>query len=154
MSDHALYQVLDLIKQVLDAKAELDAFTIVTDRPAEEAFSEEEMPALNIYAESLAMDTAYEQGQTICTAFINCDVLRMGDALGQLSRRTLADIGHIIAAIKTDRNSGTGHLATLQDIEEVNVAPPMDTGLNISGASMQYRVQFHTPTDDPFTIVN
>lgn len=154
MSDHAAYQVLDLIKQVLSADAALADYTIVTDRSTDDAFQEEEMPAVNIYAESLSVETAYEQGQVLYTAMVNCDVLRMGDALGQLSRKTLQGVGFIQRAIRTSFDSGTGPLAVLQSIEEEDVAPPMDTGLNISGASLQYRVLFYTPTDDPFTIVN
>jgi hypothetical protein len=153
MSDHALNQVIDLIAAVISAKAELDTHTVVTDRPADEAFDEAELPAINIYAESIEFDAAYMQGHMMHTVFLNCDVLRIGDSLGQLSRRTLTDIGHIQAAIKADFNSGIGQLKDLQDIEEINVAPPMDTGLNISGASLQYRVTFYTPTDDPFTLI-
>lgn len=152
MSDHAVYQVLDLIKGALVADAGLTGWNIVTDRSADDAFQEEEMPAINIYAESLSIETALMQGQVIYDAMVNCDVLRMGDALGQLSRKTLEGVGLIQRAIRTSFNSGVGPLVVLQSIEEQDVAPPMETGLNVSGASLQYRVVFYTPTDDPFTI--
>lgn len=149
MPDPAIAKVEDALKAVLVGYAPLSEYTIYTARDSSEAFDASELPVINIYTESQQYGPGEEQGQTIHNCRTNFEVLENDLTPGVMTRTIQTAVAHIIAALAIDRTLGN----RLQDLQELDVAPPSDTGRDVAGASLQYDVQFYTPRDDHFTIV-
>lgn len=69
--------------------------------------------------------------------------------IGVISRSAQERIAFILAAIGTDPTLGL----RIEDIDERDVAPPMDNGKSVGGASLQVVCTFYTPRRDHFTII-
>lgn len=135
--------------EVLDAYVPLADYTIVTGRDSSEAFDSTELPLINIYTESQQFSPSGEQHQTLHDCRTNCEILENDLTPGVMSKTLQTAAAHIVAAFAADRTLG----GRLQDLQELDLAPPADTGRDVAGASLQYSVQFYTPRDDHFTIV-
>lgn len=149
MPDTAIAKVEDALKAVLSDYSELSDYKVFAGRDTSEAFDSSELPVLNIYTESQQYGPGEEQGQTIHNCLINFEVLENDLTAGVMTRTIQTAVAHIIAALAADRTLGN----RLQDLQELDVAPPTDTGRDVAGASLQYAVQFYTPRDDHFVIV-
>ena len=150
MMDTAEGKILNALETLLAEWPELTGRKIITDRiPDDALYPAVDLPAIVIYAEAWSFGASYEQGQTRHDMLINFECIETTAHVGVVSRENQACIAHIIAALHSDRTLG----GRLEDMQERDVAPPMDNGRSVGGASLQIGVQFHTPRGDHFTIV-
>lgn len=146
----ALAQIIDAFCALAEGYAPLATETFFPDRSPEDGITVEEMPCWVIYAEAYDFDPAMEQGQTRHQALINFERIESSETVGVISRANRAGIAHLIAALHQDRTLGD----RLEDTQELNVAPPMENGRSVGGASLQVAIAFYTPRGDHFTIVS
>lgn len=146
----ALAKIIDAAVALALSYDPLANETFFADRSPEDAVGPDEMPAWVVFAEAWDFDSAMEQGQTRHQALINFERLESSASVGVISRANRAAIAHLVAALHTDRILG----GRLEDLQELNVAPPMENGRSVGGASLQVAVTFYTPRGDHFTIVN
>lgn len=149
MSDDALSQVLDAFGDVMAAMPALSGETIKIDLSADEAVEDDILPCWIVYAEAYDFNDAPNQGQTQHDALINFERIETSANVGMVSRANRNAIASLIAGLHEDPTLG----GRLQDLSTLNVAPPMDNGKSIGGASLQVKVTFFTPLGDHFTIV-
>lgn len=151
MPDTAQAKILDAYKALVEGYAPLAGKSVITDRSPEEAIEDAELPAIVIYFEAWDFRDAPELGQSmeLHTALINFDVIETSANVGFVSRRNAETIAHINAAVQTDPVLG----GRIEDFRGMNVAPPMDNGKSVGGASLQAAIRFYTPLRDHFTIV-
>lgn len=149
MSDDAIGQILDAFSLMMKALPALAGEDVFTDRSPEEAIENEEIPCWVIYSEAWDFDDAPMQGQTTHTALLNFERIETSANVGLVSRANRNAIAHLIAGIAADPTLG----GRLEDCRPLNVAPPMDNGKSIGGASLQIAIRFFTPLGDHFTIV-
>ena len=148
MPDPAIAKVEVALGAVLDAYASLADYTIVTGRDSSEAFDSSELPLINIFTEFQQFSPDGEQHQTMHDCRVSFEILENDLTPGVMSKTLQTAAAHIVAALAADRTLGE----RLQDLQEIDLAPPADTGRDVAGASLQYSVQFYTPRDDHFTI--
>jgi hypothetical protein len=146
----ALAKIIDAFVALAGEHPELAQEAFYPDRSPEDAIEPEEMPCWVAFAEAWDFDPAMEQGQTRHQALINFERLETSASVGVISRANRAAIAHLVAAIHIDRTLG----GRVEDTQELNVAPPMENGRSVGGASLQVAVTFYTPRGDHFTIVN
>ena len=149
MTDTAQGQILDAFGDLLRDYPDLAEENIITDRSPEEAIADEETPCTVIYCEAWRFDDAPMQGQTRHDMLINFECIETSANVGIISRANQARIAHIVAALHGDPTLG----GRLEDCRPIDVAPPMDNGKSIGGASLQVAIRFYTPLGDHFTIV-
>lgn len=139
-----------MLRDTLAAWPALDAWTIETDRPLDEALAEEEGDTILIFTVQYQTLCALESGRTEHTALIEFEAVSRTPTIGTISRHNHAAIAHVAAAISATGRTLDGRI---QWIEEVDVAPAEPRGKDVGGASLQMRAQFYTPHDDWFTLV-
>lgn len=149
MPDSAIAKVEDALAAVLTAYAPLAGYTVVTGRDSSEAFQSTELPVINIYTESQQFSPDGEQHQTFHDCRTNFEILENDLTPGRMTRTLQNAASNIVAALAVDRTLG----GRLQDLQELDLAPPADTGRDIAGASLQYSIEFYTQRDDHFTII-
>ena len=141
-------KVEDAIKAVVLTVTELAGWTVATGDSADVAISDERWPAILIWTLATAMDQSDEQNQSIHTMTVEIEFVSGGGNPGALNRKNKLAISRAHAAIAQDRTLG----GMLLDIQENDIAPARTEGKDVSGASLQYTVQFFTPRDDWLTI--
>jgi len=146
----ALAKIMDAFGVLAESYPALANETFFIDRSPEDGITVEEMPCWVIYAEAYDFDPAMEQGQTRHQALINFERVETSESVGVIGRANRVGIAHLVAALHQDRTLG----GRLEDTQELNVAPPMENGRSVGGASLQVSVAFYTPRGDHFTIVN
>ncbi|MBB4859634.1 hypothetical protein HNO88_002963 [Novosphingobium chloroacetimidivorans] len=146
----ALAKIIDAFVVLAQGHQQLADEPFFADRSPEDAVAPEEMPAWVVFAEAWDFEPAMEQGQTRHQALINFERLETSASVGVISRANRAAIAHLVAAIHSDRTLG----GRLEDTQELNVAPPLENGRSVGGASLQVAVTFYTPRGHHFTIVN
>jgi len=146
----ALAKIISAFVALATAHPALAAEPFFEDRSPEDAFDRDEMPAWAVFAEFWSFDPAPDQGQTRHTAAINFERVETSSSVGVISRGNREAIGHLVAALHSDRTLG----GRIEDVQELNLAPPMENGRSVGGASLQVAVTFYTPRGDHFTIVN
>lgn len=149
MADTALAQIENALAAQIGGWPTLATFTVQVDGSDDIAVDAETDKVIRIYTVAWRMDQADEQNQTLHTATIEFEAVRIGQASGSISRACQETISNIVAAIASDRTVG----GRLQDIQEVDVASAGATGMDTDSASLQTTVQFFTPRNDWFTIV-
>lgn len=155
-SVEALSQIMDQYKMLLEGfeprlnDTPFSDYTILVDQSPDDAVEGDQIPAVVIYAEAYDFDNDFEQGQTVHTALLNFDVIETSQSAGVVGREARSAIAEIVRAIHSDRTLG----GRLEDAQERNVAPPMDNGRSIGGASLQVAIRFYTSRGDHFTIIS
>lgn len=149
MPDSAQGKILDAFAALYGGYAPLDDITVITDRSPDEAITGEELPCIVIGCEGWRFDPDMEPGSTFHTMILNFDFLETSANVGIVSRRAQEVIAYMLAAIGTDPTLG----GRLEDIQEIDVAPPMDNGKSVGGSSLQCICTFRTPRRDHFTII-
>jgi len=149
MTDTAQGQILDAYGVLLGGWPGLDGETIFTDRSPEDAIDAEETPCTVIYCEAWRFDDAPMQGQTRHDMVLNFECIETSAHVGIVSRANQARIAQVVAALHSDPTLG----GRLENCRPVDVAPPMDNGKSVGGASLQVLIRFYTPLGDHFTIV-
>lgn len=130
--------------------APLVGVPVHTDRAPDDGFdAETELPCIVITVEAWRFENDFSQGQTRHTMIVNFDVLETSAQVGVISRSAQERLAYLLAAIGTDPTLGS----RLEDIDERDVAPPMDNGKSVGGASLQVACTFYTPRRDHFTII-
>lgn len=146
----ALAKIIDAFVVLAQSREQLASEPFFPDRSPEDAIASEEMPCWVVFAEAWDFDAAPEQGQTQHQALINFERIESSASVGVISRANRAGIGHLVAALHSDRLLG----GRVEEVQELNVAPPMENGRSVGGASLQVKITFYTPRGDHFTIVN
>lgn len=142
-------KIIDAYAELLEGYTDLAGKTVITDRSRDDPLATEDLDAIVIYAEAWDFDDDDRQGQTIHRMLLNFDVLSDGAVHGAINRANQETIAHIVAAIHSDPVLG----GRLEDARALNVAPPVDNGKSVGGASLQVALTFYTPLGDHFTIV-
>lgn len=129
---------------------DLTDLPVFTDRAPDDGFdADTELPCLVITVEAWSFQNDFSQGQTRHSMIVNFDVLETGARVGVITRSAQERIAYVLAAIGDDPTLGL----RLEDIDERDVAPPMDNGKSVGGASLQVACTFYTPRRDHFTII-
>lgn len=142
-------KIIDAYKALFLTRPVLSEKDIFTDRSKDDPLATEDLDAIVIYAEAWEFGRDAEQGQWIHRMALNCDVIGHGSQHGAINRATQEIIGEIVAAVGSDPLLG----GRLQDAQPGDIAPPMDNGRSVGGASLQIALTFYTPAYDLFTLV-
>lgn len=149
MSDPAICKVEDALAALISTAPSIAGWTIIAERSLDQAVSEEEWPAIVVYAVSYRIDQSDEQNQSIWTAIFELEFISGAPPIGTIGRANHTAIAHAHGVIASDRTLG----GRVLDIQEVDVAPAQPNGKDVGSASLQYEVQFYTPRDDWFTLL-
>jgi hypothetical protein len=143
-------KIVEAFAELFRAAPDLISLPVHTDRAPDDGFdADTELPCLVITVEAWSFQNDFSQGQTRHTMIVNFDILETGAMVGVISRTAQARIAYALAAIGDDPTLG----GRLEDIDERDVAPPMDNGKSVGGASLQVACTFYTPRRDHFTII-
>ncbi|HUD29726.1 MAG TPA: hypothetical protein VMQ93_12695 [Novosphingobium sp.] len=143
-------KIVEAFAALFRAYPPLIGIPVETERGPDDTYDgETELPRIVITVEAWRFENDASQGQTRHSMTINFDVLETSAQVGVISRSAQERIAFILAAIGTDPTLGL----RLEDIDERDVAPPMDNGKSVGGASLQVVCTFYTPRRDHFTII-
>lgn len=143
-------KIVEAFKTLFRSYPPISAKSVYTDRDPDDGIDADiELDCFVITVEAWTFQNDFSQGQTRHTMIVNFTYLETSARSGQVSQAAMEALAHLLAAIGTDPSLGT----RVEDIDERDVAPPMENGKSIGGSSLQVAVTFYTPRRDHFTIV-
>lgn len=142
-------QVRELIKDVIQTYPLLAGRRIITNRSKDDALSEDDGDAITIWCVAAKPVIEFGGHEVTWSAVYEFEVVSRTQPFGTIDDATMTTFGYIVAAIAPDRTLG----GQIQDIQEIDIAPTVQYGTDVSGASLQVRAEFHTMRDDWFTLV-
>lgn len=145
-TDHTVYQIADQMKAVLEAYEPLADWRVVVGQ-SEDIAEEDTEQTIIIGIVTTETDSAvFSSGNTEHVATIETEAVSNKDANGTLSRLNMTALAHINAAILADHASGS-RVVQAFDIVPIDAGTPAN-GLDVTSASLQWRVEWVTPRDD------
>jgi len=123
---------------------------VETDRdPSEALDADTQLDCLVITVEAWRFENDTSQGQARHNMILNFDYIETSAFVGSVSRAAQEKLAYVVAAFGTDPVLGN----RVEQIDPRDVAPPMDNGKSVGGASLQATCTFYTPLWDHFTII-
>lgn len=147
MADAAITKVEAAIVAALSAYAPLSDWTVIADRPEDEATESGEPDAIRVFMGPHRFQLSDEQNQTHHFATVEIEPVAAAQTGRTISAANSEAIAHVIAALAADRTLG----GRLHDLQEVDVA--QSDGKDIGAQNIQFTAEFFTPRDDWFTIL-
>lgn len=142
-------KVEEAIADTLRAYDALEGWTVLTDVALDAPIEEALLPALVVRTMALSFDPSFEYGApalNVCT--IDVEAL-VKDPAVSIGRTAQAGLTHSRGALLADPTLG----GMMQDLLEIDLAPGDGQRRDAGAISLQFRGEYHTDRDDPFTIL-
>lgn len=147
MPDTAIRKILVAAKSVIDAG--VSGATIDLDRLPQEAFTEDDLPAITLEAGTQEPDILEWNGGWHWKTALQIGVVTANTLAGNFDENCRAIMGQAIQSLFADPTID----GRVEDITLQMVAPAFDEGVDNGALIADLTVTYHTPTGDMFTLV-
>lgn len=144
----AQVKIEQAVAEIIEEYPALAGWMLLTDQPIDVAIEGDDIQCLVLRSFGPEFDHSFEPGaQVLNVLTIDVEAI-VRETCNIKDRRAKEGLAHVQAALAADRTLGN----RLQDLMEQDVAPGDGQRRDIGAVSMQWRAEYLTAPNDPFTI--